>query len=170
MFYLLLAIENINIDLMKKNDENEIRLLYQRLIVSWNRHNATDFASLFCEDGNTIGFDGSQMNGPKQIKDELAGIFSNHKVASYVGIVQEVRTLAENIFLLRAVAGMVPPGKTAIMPERNAIQSLIVTKNQDEYCIALYQNTPAAFDGRPALSKQLTEELQVVFDSGQITA
>jgi hypothetical protein len=27
-------------------------------------------ASLFCEDGNVIGFDGSQMNGQIQIKSE----------------------------------------------------------------------------------------------------
>src|SRR6188768_1475340 len=124
---------------MKKSDENEIRLLYQTLLENWNKNNANDFANLFCEDGNTIGFDGSQMNGRAQIKDELAGIFSNHKVASYVGIVREVRILANNVFLLRAVAGMVPPGKTEIMSERNAVQSLIVTKERDEFCIALYQ-------------------------------
>lgn len=152
---------------IKVQDEKDIRSLYQKLLESWNNNLSSDFANLFLENGNIIGFDGSPMNGKQQIKNELNKIFSNHKVASYIGIIREIRSLAPGIFILRAVAGMVPPGKTEIMPERNALQSLIVRKEQDEFCIALYQNTPAAFDGRPELIKQLTQELQEVFNRGQ---
>lgn len=152
---------------IKAQDEKSIRSVYQKLLKSWNNNKAGDFAKLFSENGNTIGFDGSMMNDRQQIDDELGRIFSNHKVASYVGIIKEIRSIAPGVFILRAVAGMVPPGKTVIMPERNAVQSLVVTREKDAFHIELYQNTPAAFDGRPELSKQLTGELQAVFNSGQ---
>jgi uncharacterized protein (TIGR02246 family) len=152
---------------IKINDEKEIRSLYQKLLASWNNNMSNDFAGLFLENGSTIGFDGSQMNGKQQIDNELNQIFSNHRVASYVGIIREIRSLAADIFIIRSVAGMVPTGKTEIMPERNAVQSLVVKKEQDKFWIALYQNTPASFDGRPELSKKLTKELQSVFNGGK---
>lgn len=150
----------------KLNDENNIRSLYKKLLESWNNNLSSDFANLFLENGNAIGFDGSQMMGRQQINNELNQIFADHKVASYVIIIREIRSLAPDIYILRAVAGMVPPGRKEIIPERNAIQTLIVTKELEEYYIALYQNTPASFDGRPGLRKHLTEELQELFNSG----
>ncbi|MEP7169865.1 MAG: SgcJ/EcaC family oxidoreductase [Bacteroidota bacterium] len=151
-----------------QSDEEIIRLLYKNLLESWNSNNATGFAELFMPDGNCIGFDGSQMNGRREINDTIAKIFTNHKVASYVGIVREVRLLGPAVFLLRAVAGMVPPGKTKINPEVNAIQTLIILKEQEQFRIALLQNTPAAFHEQPELREALTEELQEVFDGGKI--
>jgi uncharacterized protein (TIGR02246 family) len=150
-----------------ETDETKIRLLYKKLLESWNNNNPGDFANLFAENGNTIGFDGSQMNGRRQINDELSQIFANHKVSSYVGIIREVRPLSSTTFILRAVAGMVPPGQSEINPAVNAIQTLIGQKEQEEFLIALFQNTPAAFHGRPELSRQLTEELQQVYDKQQ---
>jgi len=55
---------------------------------------------------------------------------------------------------------MVPPGKSDINPETNAIQSLIAVRSGDGWQIALFQNTPAQFHGRPEQAKALTEELQ----------
>lgn len=150
-----------------QNDENKIRSLYEKLLESWNDNNAVEFAKLFAIDGNVIGFDGSQMNGCNQINDELSKIFANHKVSSYVGIVREIRTLSPTVFLLRAVAGMVPQGKSEIKPDVNTIQTLVAQQEHDEFLITLYQNTPAAFHGRPELVKQLTEELQKVVNGKQ---
>jgi hypothetical protein len=56
--------------------------------------------------------------------------------------------------------GMVQPGQKQINPKTNAIQSLMVVNEMDHFRIALFQNTPAAFHGRPQLVEQLTEELQ----------
>jgi len=117
-------------------------------------------ADLFAENGNVVGFDGSQMDGPRQIESVLGQIFADHPTATYVAIVRDVRLLVPGVALLRAVAGMVPRGKSDINPAVNAIQSLIATKKQGRWRIALFQNTPAAFHGRPELSEQLTEELR----------
>ena len=147
-----------------KNTEDNIRSIYKTLLESWNRNDAEGFSRLFTESANVIGFDGSQMNTPKQISDELSKIFRDHKVSSYVGIVKEVRKLSQNIYLLRSIAGMLPPGKSEIKQDVNAIQTLIVATSDTGLKIELYQNTPAAFHGRPELSKQVTEELQEVAD------
>ena len=57
----------------------EIEILHQRLLLFWNRQDASGMASLFREDGNTIGFDGSQLNGQNAIKTELEKVFAHHK-------------------------------------------------------------------------------------------
>lgn len=145
---------------MEQNaQEVTVRLLYKNLLQFWNQADAKSYAALFAEDGSIVGFDGSQVNGRKKIEEHLAGIFANHKTASYISIVREVRFLNTDIILLRAVAGMVPPGKTNINPVTNVIQTAIFQKQEDTYRLALFQNTPAAFHGRPEDSEKLTNEL-----------
>jgi uncharacterized protein (TIGR02246 family) len=136
-----------------------IEELHKKLLTFWNQQDAKGMVSLFTDDGNTVGFDGSQVDGRIQIENQMQMIFSHHQTASYVWVVREVRFLNEDVALLRAVAGMVPPGKNLIMPERNAIQSLIAVKEKEEWKIALFHNTPAQFHGRPELSQALTQEL-----------
>jgi uncharacterized protein (TIGR02246 family) len=144
----------------ESDDETRIRLLYQTLLEAWNDKDAHEMAELFSENGNVIGFDGSQMDGRKQIESVLGQIFVDHPTPVYVAAVRAVRFLAPGVALLRAVAGMVPRGHSDINPALNAVQSLIATKEQGRWRIALFQNTPAAFHGRAELSEQLTEELR----------
>ena len=148
--------------------EDGVRTIYKTLLECWNRNDAFGFSNLFTDSANVIGFDGSQMNGRQQIAAELTKIFRDHKVSTYVGIVKEVRKVNQDIYLLRSVAGMLPPGKSEIKPDVNAIQTLIIVKADGDSKIELYQNTPAAFHGRPELSKQLTEDLQKVADKNLI--
>jgi uncharacterized protein (TIGR02246 family) len=142
--------------------------LYTRLLEAWNRRDAAGFAAQFADDGSTIGFDGSQLDGRAAIATELGRIFAHHTPATYVARVRELRTLGSGAVLLRAVAGMVPPNASAIKPDVNAIQSLVAIADDGAPRIALYQNTPAQFHGRPELVQQLTAELQRVVESGRI--
>lgn len=141
-------------------DEGQIRALYQGLLDSWNERSAGKMARWFTLDGSVIGFDGSQMNGREEIEREIRRIFTDHVTARYVGIVREVRFLSPDAALLRAVVGMVPPGGADINPATNAIQSLVAVRQAGGWCVALYQNTPAQFHGRPDLAERLTEELR----------
>lgn len=149
------------------DDENNVRSLYHTLLENWNTQNASGFANLFARDGIAIGFDGSQMSGLQEIYDEISKVFSSHKVSTYVGIVREVRALSTTVFLLHSVAGMVAPEESKINPEVNAVQILIAKKDQGKFCIAVFQNTPAAFHGRTELNQHLTEELQQSFNNLQ---
>jgi uncharacterized protein (TIGR02246 family) len=121
-----------------------------------------EYASFFTKDGNVVGFDGSQMKGTDEIESEISRVFAHHQTATYVSKVREVRFLSLEIALLQGVAGMVPPGGNDINPSVNAIQSLVATRQGDEWRIALFHNTPAQFHGRPELVQALTEELRQI--------
>jgi uncharacterized protein (TIGR02246 family) len=146
-------------------NRTEIEASHQRLLLFWNSQDASGMASLFCENGNTIGFDGSQLNGQNAIKTELEKIFSHHKTASYVWKVEEVRLLSDSVALLRAIVGMIPPGKNEINPGTNAIQTLVATFGKGTWRISLFQNTPAQFHGRPELVENMTKELSKLISS-----
>lgn len=143
-------------------DEVEIQALYFQLLENWNTRNAAGFAALFISDGSSIGFDGSIFDGPAEIEASLSQIFAHHQTAAYVAKVRHVRFLAPHVAILRAMVGMVPPGQIDLNPAVNSIQTLTVTKQGDHWRIALLQNTPAQFHGRPELAQQLTDELREV--------
>ena len=144
----------------RTSDIVHVEQLYFRLLDSWNKMNSRLFASLFAENGNAIGFDGSQMEGRQEIENQISAIFQDHAVASYVGIIRETRFLSPDVALLLAVAGMVPPGEKDINPRTNVIQTLITQRMGNQLMIVHYQNTPASFHGRPEASERLTNELQ----------
>ncbi len=79
--------------------------------------------------------------------------------------VREVRHLAEGVALLRAVAGLVPPGGSDLNPDANAVQALVAVRTADGWRVAHFQNTPAAFHGRPEEADALTAELRDVLEA-----
>lgn len=117
-------------------------------------------AEPFAEDGELIGFDGSQFAGRAEIALHLQQIFADHPTPSYVGKVTGVRLLGAEVAVLRAVAGMVPPGKSDLEPALNTHHTVLAVKREGEWRIALFQNTPAQFHGRPELVQKMTEELR----------
>lgn len=140
--------------------EEEARILYSQLINSWNSRDATGFAALFTEDGESIGYDGSQMAGREEIAATLRHIFIDHPTPLYVGIVRTVRVPHPDVALLRAVAGMIPPGGADIDPALNSVQGLVAVATGAGWRIAAFQNTPAQFHGRLDLGDALTMELR----------
>src|SRR5258706_1729025 len=141
--------------------EDAIRELYLSLLGRWNARDAAGFAALMEPDATVVGFDGSQLDGADAVEKSMRAIFKDHPTAAYVPVVRGVRLVTPEVGILRAVAGMVPPGKDDIMPERNAVQSLVAHGGGDRWRIALFQNTPARFDGRPEAVEALNRDLRV---------
>jgi uncharacterized protein (TIGR02246 family) len=150
-------------------DESAVVGLYQQLLESWNKRSAQAFADLFAVDANVIGFDGSLMNGQAEIEATLSQIFADHPTSAYIGKVREVRFLTAEVAVLRAVVGMIPPGQSDLNPAVNAIQTLVAVRQGNAWRIALFQNTPAQFHGRPELAQQLTDELRRLISSVHTT-
>ena len=145
------------------NDLDGVEDLYRDLLDTWNRRDAKAMAALYGSKGSQVGFDGSTANGPAEIETLLKPIFADHPTARFVAKVREVRALGTGAALLRAVAGMIPPGKTEIMPERNAVQTLVASRDgQGRWRVEMFHNTPAAFHGRPEESEKLTAELRAL--------
>jgi uncharacterized protein (TIGR02246 family) len=139
----------------------EIVSLYQQLLDAWNDRDASAYARLFSENGSIVGFDGSTANGRSEIEAHLKPIFTDHPTARYVSKVRYVRDLGPGAAVLRAVAGMIPPGEDRLKPERNTIQTLLASRREaGDWQIEMFQNTPARFDGRPDETERLTRELE----------
>jgi uncharacterized protein (TIGR02246 family) len=145
---------------MKSSVSNEIQALYQQLLDAWNNRNARGMADLFTEDGESIGFDGSQSIGRDEIFSHLKSVFEDHPTARFVSKVKDVRFLGSDVAILRAIAGMVPPGQSDLNPNVNTHHTLVAVNNEGNWRIHLFQNTPAQFHGRPELVEQMTEELR----------
>jgi len=146
-------------------DDGAIRSLYAGLIAGWNGGDAGAMTRDFAADATMIGFDGSEIHGRDTARTYLAGIFADHQVASFVTLVREVRELAPGVALLRAEAGMVPPGQSAINPKTNAVQTLVAVERGGHWEVELFQNTPAAWHGREADAERLTAELQAKLEA-----
>jgi uncharacterized protein (TIGR02246 family) len=141
---------------------SEVTACYEQLIRGWNESDADAFAAPFAEDAELIGFDGSEQHGRAAIAGEMKRIFADHETARYVTKVRSVELLSDDVALLRAVAGMVPPGSDELHPERHAQQTVVAVRRGSDWRIVLFQNTPAQFHGRPELVEQLTAELRQV--------
>ena len=139
---------------------NQVRSLFDKLIDGWNLKNAKAYADVFTDDANVIGFDGSQMNGRQAIEQELSQIFQSFPTGEFTTVIEEVRMVSPNTIILRALAGMIPRGYTDINPNVNAIQTLVATEDKGAWKVALFQNTPAAFHGRPELQQEVSSKLR----------
>jgi uncharacterized protein (TIGR02246 family) len=141
----------------------QVEALYRELLASWNARDAAAWGALFTDDGTLVGFDGSPVDSRASITEHLAQVFADHEPAAYVARVREVRELGPGVALLRAVAGMVPPGESTIKPEVNTIHVLVAVETTDDgWRVAHLQSTPAAFHGRPEAVEALTAELQAL--------
>jgi uncharacterized protein (TIGR02246 family) len=145
---------------MADDSTEEPARLYSRLIERWNDRDPAAFAALFLPDGHSIGFDGSEMHGPTEIEATLEQIFGDHKTGRYVAKIRDVRFLTADIAVVRAAVGMIPADQTDLNPKVNAIQTLVVVRRDGDWRIALFQNTPARYDGRPEAVEALTAELR----------
>jgi uncharacterized protein (TIGR02246 family) len=141
-------------------DQTEVRALYRQLLNGWNQRNAQAIAGLFTREGEAIGFDGSELKGQSDIGSVHRRIFEDQDTGVFVGKVRRVLFLTPEVAVLSSVAGMVMPGHADLEPDLNAIQRLIAVKRDDEWRIAVFQNTPAQFHQRPEEARSLTEELR----------
>ncbi|HSJ75222.1 MAG TPA: SgcJ/EcaC family oxidoreductase [Gemmatimonadales bacterium] len=150
--------------------EHAARGLYEEVLRCWNERNAGEFARRFSRNGNMVGFDGSPVDGRENIEEHLTQVFRSHPTAAYIGKVREVRLLSAGVVLLRAVAGMVPPGKSELNPAVNTIHTLVAASQANRWKVELFQSTPAAFHGRPAAVDALTAELRQELEQHQLRA
>jgi uncharacterized protein (TIGR02246 family) len=149
-----------SVDSLPADETSAVAVLYEQLLASWNGRDAATYAGLFAPDGNIVGFDGSQVDGPAAIAAHLGQIFADYPTPTYVAKIREVRLLTPDVVLLRAVAGLLQRGQTDLNPAANTIQSLVAVRSGDMWRVALFQNTPAQFHGRPELADRLTAELR----------
>ncbi len=83
-----------------------------------------------------------------------------------MGQVKDVRFLSPDVALMHAVGGTVMRGKSEPVPERDSIQTLVATRQDDEWRLAAFQNTrlhPIDSSAGPFLVWTLSDLLWKVF-------
>jgi uncharacterized protein (TIGR02246 family) len=146
---------------------SEIANLYVRLLEAWNARDAKAMAGCFDNDGVMIGFDGSTAEGEVAIEEHLAPIFEDHPTASYTAILRSERTYGD-ISVLRADAGMTPPGKQEIRSETIARQAIVARQTEAGVRVVLFQNTALALDQDKATREAIYAEIQEASKGGHI--
>jgi uncharacterized protein (TIGR02246 family) len=124
-------------------DEAAVRALYQQLMDGWNQGSGDAFAAVFTEDGDLVAFDGTHFKGRQEIAPFHQQLFDKWlKGSRLVGQVKDVRFLSPDIALMHAVGGTVMRGKSEPSPERDSIQTLLATRQEDDqWRLAAFQNT-----------------------------
>jgi uncharacterized protein (TIGR02246 family) len=146
-------------------DRERIEACYRELLKAWNRRDANAFAALFTEDGDAIGFDGSEMHGRADIASTLSAVFQNERTATYIAAIRGVREIAPGAVLLRAVVGMIPPDSLDLHLTVTATQSVVLIERDGDLAVLLLQSTPAVFHGRSDLAEALAMELELILRS-----
>lgn len=136
--------------------------LYANLMETWNKRDAKAFEDLFILDGDLVGFDGTQMHGQGSIGQHLREIFNDHPTPKYVYRITGVTQISTEVAIVRAIAGMVPPGGSDLDPKLHAIHRMTAVHRGGAYRIALFQTTPAQFHRRPHDLEQMTADLRAV--------
>lgn len=81
-----------------------------------------------------------------------------------------LRLLTPQVAAITAMVGMVPAGRDDVNPALNAVQTAVAVWSGDAWRLAVFQNTPAQFHGRPEAAAALTAELRAALERSQRTA
>jgi uncharacterized protein (TIGR02246 family) len=149
-------------------DEAAVHSLYQQLMDGWNQGSGAAFAAVFAEDGDLVAFDGTHFKGRQEIAPFHQQLFDKWlKGSRLVGEVKDVRFLSPDAALMHAVGGTVMRGKSEPSPERDSIQTLVATRQEDgEWRLAAFQNTrlhPVGSGAGPFLVWTLSDQLWKVY-------
>jgi uncharacterized protein (TIGR02246 family) len=138
----------------------QIRALYAAFIDGWNQRSGAAVSSGFADDGEMIGFDGSQTAGRLSIAAEFRKIFGSHQTPLYVALIRSVRPMAAGVAVLHAHAGMIPAGSNDLDPDLLTVHTVVAVDDGGRWRIALFQATPAAWHGREDARETLLGELR----------
>jgi uncharacterized protein (TIGR02246 family) len=126
----------------KTSAENQITKIVKLMMDGFAQQDAEVFASVFAINADCIIRDGEHLSGKKAILETHAKIFSSiYKEGTKSGYeIESIRFLAPDISLVRLRGHMEfsREGKTA---EVNGRISLVVNRVEDQWLIALFQNT-----------------------------
>ena len=143
----------------------QIRGLYAGFVDGWNQRSGAAVSSGFADDGELIGFDGSQTAGRLSIAAEFRKIFGSHRTPLYLALIRSVRPMTTGVAVLHAHAGMIPDGGNDVDPDLLTVHTMVAVDEGGRWRIALLQATPAAWHGRPEARQALADELRGLLTS-----
>jgi uncharacterized protein (TIGR02246 family) len=140
---LALGIGTASLAAAQLSDEAAIVQLQARQADAWTRHDAAAYARLFTPDGDVVNVLGWWWRGRAEIESKLTAAFAFVFKDSTLSITDvKVRSLGPTVAVAYVrwtmTGARTPPG----MPEpRQGIQLQVLTKENNEWLIASFQNT-----------------------------
>ncbi|HJP77549.1 MAG TPA: SgcJ/EcaC family oxidoreductase [Pseudonocardiaceae bacterium] len=125
-----------------KNDMAAIASLLQRMIAAWAIADAESIANLFVDDGTLI-IAGTYCAGRAAIKDYFTQAFQGeYKNSQVTGKPVSSRFFGPDAGVLVSVGGVLEPGETEVSSKQAIRASWTVVRQDGEWRLAAYQNTP----------------------------
>jgi uncharacterized protein (TIGR02246 family) len=133
---------NNNQPTVTDGDRAAIAGLTQRMVAAWSRHNADAFAGLFAENGTMI-LPGVYRNGREEIRTFMAAAFDHeYKGSQVTGQPLDMRFLSSDVAVLLTEGGVLAHGDTEVTAERAIRATWLAVKEQGQWQLAAYQNSP----------------------------
>jgi uncharacterized protein (TIGR02246 family) len=123
-------------------DKAAVAGLTQRMVRAWSSHDADAFADLFAVDGTMI-LPGVFRNGREEIRTFMAAAFqAEYKGSHLIGQPLDLRFLTPDVAVLLTEGGVLVPGDIEVSTEGAVRASWLLVKQQGEWQLAGYQNSP----------------------------
>ncbi|MEV0695582.1 SgcJ/EcaC family oxidoreductase [Streptomyces sp. NPDC050388] len=114
-----------------------------RLVAAWSKNDADGVADQFTEDGVMILPGDVFKQGREEIRSFMAAAYAGpFKGTGVTGAPVDVRFVSDEVALLRTHGGILAPGETEIAPELAVRSTWVLVKQDGEWKLAGYQNSP----------------------------
>lgn len=114
---------------------------------AWNHGDATGYASLFTEDASFVAWNGSHGYGRQAIEQAHRHLFGGPLAGSQMALIRDdeapesLRFLQPEVAIMVAVGAVTLATQRATDPDHDAVQTLVLVKNRNQWRITAFHNT-----------------------------
>nr|WP_092529661.1 SgcJ/EcaC family oxidoreductase [Amycolatopsis arida] len=123
-------------------DQDAVASIPRRVVAAWAAHDAAAFAELFTEQGSMV-LPGVFQKGRDEIRSFMTGAFAGpYQNTRVTGTPVSVEFFSDATAVLITEGGVLHQGESEVAAERAIRASWVVVKENGQWLLAAYQNSP----------------------------